>query len=216
MSEQILTFHKDTPDRVVPKDRKVFYDEQFARDENSEPTEGVEIVTVFLVNTQGDVLLQKRSHNKRHNPNLLDKSIGGHIRYGDTPNYTVMVETVQELLTPSIVQNTDEDFAKTLKLLKNYLDTVAVIKHISTDVVTTNKMVDGQVKQILNKTHTYFGVYNGSTRPVDREALGVLSYPMTVLENELANSPADFTNDIVFYMDMYGDRLKEFIKFVQE
>lgn len=123
-----------------------------------------------------------------------------------------MVETVQELLTPSIVLRTDEDFTKTFNLLKDCLDTIAVINHISTDVAVARKLSDGTEKKITNKVHTYFGVYNGSTRPVDREALGILAYPLETLISEIKQHPDNFTHDIILYMQMYGKKLKEFIE----
>lgn len=209
--EKVIVFNSNSPDKTWSKSRKIFYDEQF-QENDSKPDEGVEVISVFLVNTHGDVLLQKRSPTKRHNPNLLDKTVGGHIQYGESPDYTVMVETVQELLTPSIVLRTDEDFTKTFNLLKDYLDTIAVINHISTDVVVVRKLSDGIEKKITNKVHTYFGVYNGSTRPVDREALGILAYPLETLISEIKQHPDNFTHDIVLYMQMYGKKLKEFIK----
>lgn len=215
MDEQIIVFNKQHPEKTAPKNRKLFYDELFNHPQNSAPNEGVEVVSVFLFNTYGDVLLQKRSHSKRHNPNLLDKSIGGHIQYGDTPAYTVMVETVQELLTPSIVSEDEADFKKTFSLLRNYLDTVAIIKHVKTDIVTIPKVVDTRRVAILNKSHTYFGVYNGSTRPVDREALGILAYPLDKLEGELKSHPELFTQDLQVYMKLYGNELKKFIAFIK-
>lgn len=213
--EKIIVFNTENPNKTWSKSRQLFYDEQFS-DSKDKPSEGVEVISVFLVNTHGDVLLQKRAPSKRHNPNLLDKAIGGHIQYGESPDYTVMVETVQELLTPSIVLRTSEDFAKTFTLLKDYLDTIAVVTHISTDVVVVRKLSDGTEKEIVNKTHTYFGVYNGSTRPVDREALGVLAYPLDTLEQEITQNPDSFTHDLILYMQMHGNRLKTFIEAIRK
>lgn len=127
-----------------------------------------------------------------------------------------MVETVQELLTPSIVLRTNEDFTKTFTLLKDYLDTIAIISHISTDVVVVRKLSDNTQIPITNKVHTYFGVYNGSTRPVDREALGVLAYPIETLEQEITQNPNNFTHDVILYMQMYSDKLKKFIESVKQ
>ena len=70
-----------------------------------------------MFNSYGEMIIQKRSFDKNHNPGLLDKSIGGHVQFGDTPDYTAMVETIQELQTPSIVLKNENDFVKTFHLL---------------------------------------------------------------------------------------------------
>ena len=62
--EKIIVFNTSEPNKSWSKSRKLFYDEQFAPD-GEKPTEGVEVISVFLVNTHGDVLMQKRSPTKR-------------------------------------------------------------------------------------------------------------------------------------------------------
>ena len=174
MSEIINVYSKDSQN-IKPQDRAIFYDSQVAQ-KNSEIEDYVELVAVFIVNSRGEVILQKRSNSKRHNPNMLDKAIGGHVVHGDSVDYTVMVETLQELQTPSIVLRSEEDFIKTKKLLANYLDTICIIKHIDSDYFELTKKLDGSDVKIGNFTHVFFGVYNGKVRPADREARGILYY----------------------------------------
>ncbi len=103
MSDLITTYNlDDRPDIVWPMDRKEFYRGQVeAFKKFGKPTKAIAVVSIFLFNEHGELLVQKRSNEKAHNPGLLDKSIGGHIQIGDSPQYTVMVETVQELQVPS-------------------------------------------------------------------------------------------------------------------
>jgi hypothetical protein len=78
-------------------DRDDFYAEQIALAESGKLTNKyVEVVNVFLFTEHGELIVQKRSREKKHNANLLDKSMGGHVRCGDTPSLTAMIETVQE------------------------------------------------------------------------------------------------------------------------
>ena len=114
MSEQVSVCTVDSPFKCFPEDRSAFYTEQVEEfKKKGAPSKAVEIVDVFLFNKSGEFLVQKRSSTKNHNPNLLDKTIGGHVQFGDKPYYTVMIESVQELQTPSIVLNTKEEFNKT-------------------------------------------------------------------------------------------------------
>ena len=110
MNETVNTFLLKNPFESIPMDRKSFYEEQVSEyKKNGEPSRAIEVVNILLFNSQGELIVQKRSFDKNHNPGLLDKSIGGHLRYGDTPDYTVMVETIQELQTPSIVLKDKKD-----------------------------------------------------------------------------------------------------------
>ena len=140
--------------------RKEFYDTQFSDNPNNDLA--VHVVMVFIVTSSGEIILQKRSSDKRHNARLIDKTLGGHVTFGDNPDYTVMVETVQELLTPSIVLKNEEDFSKTYGLLKNYLNTVAIVRKKEAEEITLTKIVDGHEYDVTHVAHLYFGIYDGS------------------------------------------------------
>lgn len=160
-SEKLTVCDLAHPDLSFPMDRATFYAEQSVLEK---PTKAVAIVDIFLFDMEGELFVQKRSSTKNHNPGLFDKSVGGHIQFGDDSNYTSMVETVQELQVPSIALYSDADFQKTLSLLQSYLDTVAVIKHVKTFTDVFEKVIDGQVRHIANQKHLFFGVYNGSVK----------------------------------------------------
>lgn len=171
MSEIVNVLPLDTRDIVFPMERDLFYKEQIEAFKNTgKPTKAVEVVNVLLFNEAGQLIVQKRSSNKAHNADLMDKSIGGHITHGDLPNFTVMLETVQELQVPSIVLNDDEDFDKTFHVLKDYTNTTAIVKHFATELVFLSKIIDDEEIVIANKTYLYVGIYEGSVKNIDREA----------------------------------------------
>jgi isopentenyldiphosphate isomerase len=133
MAEIINTYSFDHQEQLIPMDRDDFYAEQIALAESGQPTNKyVEVVNVFLFTEHGELIVQKRSREKKHNPNLLDKSMGGHIRNGDSPSLTAMFETVQELETPSVVLDNKADFQKAYTTLENYLATTAILERITT------------------------------------------------------------------------------------
>lgn len=208
--EKITVSTIGDPQVLRPYPRKKFYDEAFSEDYGQDLA--VHVVAVFIVTSSGEILLQKRSAEKRHNARLIDKTLGGHITYGDDPAYTVMVETVQELLTPSIVLKDEVDFSKTHALLKGYLNTVALIKRGETKEFTLKKFSEGNIYNVTNVVYTYFGIYDGSTKPADKESAGMLYYKVDDLDNELMAAPEQFTNDLKVLFREYKQDLNELIR----
>jgi len=196
-------------DNLSSYSRKNFYDEQFS--DNPKNDIAVHVVAVFIVTSGGEVLLQKRSSDKRHNARLIDKTLGGHITYGDDPDYTVMVETVQELLTPSIVLRNTDDFAKTHSLLKHYLNTVALIRFDKTREIRVTRTVDGIPHAMTNVVHMYVGLYDGSTKPADNESAGMLYFKLDDLDTEIAATPEQFTDDLKTLFKMYKPDLQQLV-----
>ena len=54
-------------------------------------------VVVFIINSKGQVLLQKRSANKRMWPNMWDVTAGGHVLAGEFGFQAIIRETKEEL-----------------------------------------------------------------------------------------------------------------------
>jgi isopentenyldiphosphate isomerase len=212
MAEIINTYSFDHQEQLIPMDRDDFYTEQIALAESGQPTNKyVEVVNVFLFTEHGELIVQKRSREKKHNPNLLDKSMGGHVKCGDTPSLTAMIETVQELQTPSIVLNNKIDFIKTYRTLETYLTTTAIIEYVSTIDVVLPKLINGKIVQVGNRTHIFFWVYGGKVKNVDREAKGILYYGLEDLLEEMKEFPDTFTQDMHFYIKNYLPAMREFL-----
>lgn len=207
MAEKVQTYLLDDPETLIPMDRAAFYDEQLAL---STPTRAVEVANILLFNEHGELFLQKRSRSKRHNAGKIDKSIGGHMTYGDTADYTVMVETIQELQVPSIVLRNQADFTKSFDLLHDYLDTIALIRHIDTTIHIFQKSFMGTDHPIANKIHLYLGIYGGRVKTVDREAQGILTYELGQLEEEMTVYPRLFTDDLAVYLNEYRQEIVDF------
>ncbi len=213
MSEIVNTYLINDPESLIPMKRSAFYEEQIKIfKETGNPTRAVDIVDIFIFNSEGELLIQKRSSHKNHNPSMFDKTIGGHVTYGDTYIHTAMIETVQELQTPSIVLKNKVDFEKTLKILDDYRETIAIVKHNDSEVHRLTKVLQGEKVDILNRVHLYFGVYDGRTRPVDKEAHGILYYNFDELIEEMKKNPDIFTYDLHFFIKNYEKELRAFIK----
>lgn len=214
MSEIITAYPLDDLEKEEPMDRAEFYAEQIElHKKGSKPTRAVGIVNIFLFNSRGELLIQKRSFKKNHNPGMLDKSMGGHIKYGDLPDYSVMVETLQELQTPSIVLGGgNTNFQKTLELLRDYLTTVAIVEHLQTKLYMLDKIIDDVKIPVANKVFTYLGLYDGRIRPADQEAKGVLFYTLPELKNEMDKFSETFTSELHIFMKDLRPDMEKFLE----
>ncbi len=217
MSEQVYTYSLNNKHEVFAQDRSEYYQKQVdSFNKTDSTTEAVEIIHVFLFNSDGELLIQKRGKSKDHNPGLLDKSLGGHITFGDTADYTAMVETVEELQTPSIVLRDSIDFEKTRALLRDYKQNIAVIKPYTIGFFTQPRIINGKSIPIVNKAHVYLGIYDGTTKPSDKEASGVLYYTLDDLKEEMQKSPEQFTQDLHFYIKEYEKDFRDFVNHVKD
>ena len=211
--ELVITCEIDSPDKKTPMLRSEFYSEQIKEfRKNSKPSRAVSIIELFLFNEHGELFIQKRSDTKAHNPGLLDNSVGGHIKWGDGVEFTMMVESVQELQAPAIALRTDEDFIKTFKLLQEYLSTISLQKKVDSRIFLLEKIFHGEKVIIANKKYVFFGVFHGAVKTVDREAKGILLYSLDDLIEEMKSRPEIFTHDLKEMIATYEDKLRAFVK----
>lgn len=213
MGEIIIGYDTDDWVNAYPIERNKFYKESIDSHKKGDPVaRAVEIVDVLIINKKGELLIQKRSKNKGHNPGLLDKSMGGHVQHGDTVEHTLMVETVQELQVPSLLLNSDDDFSKAIGTLHMYLNTIALIKKLGTKTRSFTKIIDGEEILIGNKKNFFIGVYDGAVKLVDGEASGLFWYELDDLIEDLKKQPQIFTHDLSYMLEKYNDEIRKFIK----
>ncbi|EKD43222.1 MAG: hypothetical protein ACD_72C00404G0002 [uncultured bacterium] len=217
MSEIICSYNLDDRFRAHPMDRDHFYDEQINEFKNNgKPTRAIGVFDVLLLTERGEVILQKRSHNKRHNPYLIDKTVGGHIQYGDTVFYTAMIECVQELKIPAVVLRENEDFQRTVGVLSHSLESAAVLELIDNNIYEIDNFFGGERVSIAKNIWMFLGVYGGAIKPIDREASGVLYYEFDVLKEEMKQMPQLFTPDLHFIMNKYGSKIEKILNEIKK
>ncbi len=64
---------------------------------------------------------------------------------------------------------------------------------------------------IANRVHLYMGVYDGSTRIVDREAKGVLFYTLPELAKEMEQFPKAFSHDMQVFFNEMRPEMEKFL-----
>lgn len=212
MSEIITTYLPNDPGQALPMDREDFYQSQIELFHKGEkPNRAVAIAQILLFTPDKEIIIQKRSKRKKHNAGLIDKTIGGHITFGDTPTFTVLTETLQEMQIPSIVLDTQDDFKKTYRLLKKFVGSSALVQFIDSRVAPFNKVFEKETVPIINKYYFYLGVYSGAIRPADKEAAGIMFSDFDLLKEDMAAEPELFTNDLRFFLDKYERQITEFL-----
>ena len=101
-------------------------------------------------------------------------------------------------------------------MLQNYLDTIAVIYYHDVQLLKIPKVIKGEKITIANKAHLFLGVYGGATKPVDREAKGVLLYSLEEIEKEIESNKDAFTDDFIYLFTTYKEEIKEFIHLISQ
>ena len=201
----------------ISYDRKQFYEDQVKMyQDTGNPSMAVSVVNVLLFNESGELIVQKRAKHKNHNASLLDKSVWWHIKYWDSINYTLMAETIEEFECPSILIQHDENFEERFKLLKDYVKTIAVVRHVDTDIMMMEKQMHDETVTIANKVYLYFWVYGWRLKNVDKEAMGILYYNLEDLKEEMKQYPAMFTYDLKYFIERYETDIQSFIELIKD
>ena len=214
MSNEISVFDLDNWHSSYGLDREYFYEEQVrVFKKTGSPTRASETIDIFVFDPHGEILIQERSYQKSFNPNLLDK-IGGHVQFGDSPERTLLLETVQEVQIPSFVSHTGS-FVKDLAIFKPYINTVCYCKCIGVKTRIFPKLINGELIDIAQKKHIFLGVYDGTTKLVDKEAQGLSYFSLDRLQQEIDTNPERFTTDIRILIEAYEDEIVDFIQSIK-
>ena len=97
-------------------------------------------VHIWIINNNGDVLLQRRCATKDSNPNMLDISSAGHLSAGDSSLDGAIRELKEELNLD--VKPNELQFIKTLKRSSKYTSTFLNNEFDDLYILRTNKTID--------------------------------------------------------------------------
>ncbi len=97
-------------------------------------------VRIWIINNNGDILLQRRCATKDSNPNKLDISSAGHLSAGDDSLTGALRELKEELNLD--VKPEDLQFIKTLKRSSRYTETFINNEFDDLYIVRTDKKID--------------------------------------------------------------------------
>jgi isopentenyldiphosphate isomerase len=207
MSEKLEVY--DLKGKLIGiEDRSKYYKkikEEFAK--KGKINTQVKRVILLLMNSKGRIYFQERSKTKNENPNMYDKTIGGHVPKDNTEDMTLVKECAEELGFPASLLSTDE-FNKAIK--NTDLSIVGIFKKI--DSVSNNisiritKKGDKFLQPYISTM--YIGYFDGPIRFVDGESSGIKVYSLNDLKQEMKEYPNKFTEDIKFMVKKYEKYLK--------
>ena len=74
-------------------------------------------------------------------------------------------------------------------------------------------IINGTEKVLIgNKYFFYLGIYNGSLKPADREAAGLIFIPYDQLQEEIQKTPELYSADVKFFLSKYSSEIEKFLK----
>ena len=184
------------------QERNPFYEEirkEFKK--TGKITKQVKAVRLILMNSSGRIYIQKRSYIKKENPNLYDKTVGGHVMAGHTWYMTVVRECHEELGFPAVVLSEDE-FRTALGVTD--LSIIGLFRRVDyvTNFISVRKIKGGEFRQPYI-TSFYIGYYDGAIRFCDGESTGIEVFTLKQFKKRIKDEPDLFTEDIKFMIEKY-------------
>ncbi len=201
--KELLDVYSWEGERIGQKEKKQFHEEM--RKEFFE-TGKVSIkhkdVKLFLLNSKGNIFLQRRSKWKGDNKGLWDKTIGGHVDSGDTAELTILKECAQELGIPATIVKAEE-FAKAVSTTN--LSILAILKELEHLDNYQSHRKESSGKEWIEPSITtfYIGYYDGPIWFIDGETCGIQVFSRSELEDEINRRPEDFTEDLKYIFKKY-------------
>lgn len=201
--KEIIEVYNLNDKLVAVEERDKFYSKiRKEYSEKGEVTHKIKTIRLLLLNSDARIYLQKRSKIKDDNPNLYDKTIGGHVPKGYTFDMTVIKECAEELGFPAAVLSSDE-FGEAIKSID--LEVIGLFKKVDylSSFESTREQQDGTKFLQKDITTIYQGYYNGSIRFKDGESSGIEVFSLKELQEDIKENPGKFTDDIKFMIKKY-------------
>jgi len=191
---------------LTVQNRKEYYDEiedEYKR--TGKITKQVKSIRLLLLNSKGKIYIQHRSDTKDRNPNLYDKTIGGHLKVGHTWDLTVVKECHEELGFPAVVLTDDEFRAALTQTDLRIIGLFRRVEHLVNFVSINN--LHGKIFKQPFITSFYIGYYDGAINFCDGESTGIEVCTLEQLQEKIKKRPEDYTEDLKFMIDRYKDYL---------
>ena len=131
-------------------------------------------VHIWIINNNGDVLLQRRCATKDSNPNMLDISSAGHLSAGDDSLSGAIRELKEELNID--VKPEDLQFIKTLKRSSKYTETFINNEFDDLYILRTNKRIEDMKYQEEEISEIFYVPYKEFKKMVENKQPDLLRH----------------------------------------
>lgn len=131
-------------------------------------------VHIWIINNNGDILLQRRCATKDSNPNMLDISSAGHLSAGDDSLSGAIRELKEELNID--VKPEDLQFIKTLKRSSKYTETFINNEFDDLYILRTNKKIEDMKYQEEEISEIFYVPYKEFKKMVENKQPDLLRH----------------------------------------
>ncbi len=122
-------------------------------------------VHIWIINNNGDVLLQRRCATKDSNPNMLDISSAGHLSAGDDSLSSAIRELKEELNID--IKSEELQFIKTIKRSSKYTSTFINNEFDDLYILRTTKSIDDMKYQEEEISEIFYVPYKEFKKMVE-------------------------------------------------
>ena len=141
-------------------------------------------IHVWITNSTGEILLQKRAENKKIFPNLWAMAIEGHVSAGESLDETIIKEAMEELFIKLTADELNFLFEYSGRMdfgpekIENYVNSVFIVhKNIPIDQIEIDKSEVADVKWMpWRKYKKELETENPAYRPYKQEFLKLFEY----------------------------------------
>jgi isopentenyldiphosphate isomerase len=164
-------------------------------------------VKLIVLTSSGRIILQRRSKWKGDNPGKWDKTIGGHVTESDSFDLTMLKECAEELGIPATIVK-PEEFEHTVQVTNLYV--LGILEKLSylDNFQSKREQANGTFWVEPSMTQFYIGYYDGAIRFIDKESCGIQVFTLKELEQEMAENPNAFTDDVKYIVEKFKDKIK--------
>ena len=131
-------------------------------------------VHIWIINNNGEILLQRRCESKDSNPNMLDISCAGHLSAGDDSLSGALRELKEELNLD--VNLEDLQFIKTLKQTTKPTNDFINNEFADMYIIRTNKRIEDMKYQESEISEIFFVSYKQFKDMVNNKQSDLLMY----------------------------------------
>jgi len=162
------------------------------------------VVSLILMNSAGELYIQKREKNKVQSTGIYDKTIGGHVKVGDNFERSLIIECGQNLGISAVVEP-EENFAGIAKSLD--LRLMAVCKKVDylSDFMSKKVFENGEVFIQPYMNTMYIGYYDGDLGFINGKKSIMELISLEKLQEMIAVNPYEITPDLKFMLDKYAE-----------
>lgn len=132
-------------------------------------------VHIWIINEQGDILLQRRSPNKDSDPSKLDISCAGHLTTGDDSITGALRELKEELDLE--IEPHELNYITTLKRSPEYEDDFVDHEFDDVYLLRTNQRIEALTYQREEISEIFFVPYKKFKEMISKEQSDLVIYP---------------------------------------